>query len=221
MDWAAYQPMSEYATAQRASSTRGELRAALREAVDEAFDKVLHHGGCDAIFYSLRPSYERLPRRSRKRENDPGRHARRTNLRTAKPAAVTAWQGLDTHLATIDTIGRIAAQFGPRTGNFPQIEEYALGDGFRLDDRAIWCTDGPNLELDSAVFRRPGPGTAQPVVPAAGAATHVDSARDRYREWASGQWERQHAGPVASVLDENGKIRELPRPKTPIGQRLP
>jgi len=59
------------------------------------------------------------------------------------------------------------------------------------------------------------------MVPAAGAATHVDSARDRYREWASGQWERQHAGPVASVLDENGKIRELPRPKTPIGQRLP
>jgi len=59
------------------------------------------------------------------------------------------------------------------------------------------------------------------MVPAAGAATHVDSARDRYREWASDQWERQHAGPVASVLDENGKIRELPRPKTPIGQRLP
>jgi len=143
-------------------------------------------------------------------------------LRTAKPAAVTAWQGLDTHLATIDTIGRIAAQFGPRTGNFPQIEEYALGDGFRLDARAIWCTDGPNLELDSAVFRRPDQGhRTSPWFRLPVRLHTVDSARDRYREWASGQWERQHAGPVASVLDENGKIRELPRPKTPIGQRLP
>jgi hypothetical protein len=145
-----------------------------------------------------------------------------TAVRTAKPAAVTAWQGLDTHLATIDTIGRIAAQFGPRTGNFPQIEEYALGDGFRLDARAIWCTDGPNLELDSAVFRRPDQGhRTSPWFRLPVRLHTVDSARDRYREWASGQWERQHAGPVASVLDENGKIRELPRPKTPIGQRLP
>ena len=29
-----------------------------------------------------------------------------------------------------------------------------MGDGFRLDDRAIFGTDGPNLESDSASHRR-------------------------------------------------------------------
>ena len=159
MDWAAYQPMSEYATAQLASSTRGELRQRSEKLSTEAFHKALHDGGCDAIRDSLRPSYDTAAEAiSKARELIPADTPAEQFLRTAKPAAVTAWQGLDTHLATIDTIGRIAAQFGPRIGNFPQIEEYALGDGFRLDDRAIWCTDGPNLELDSAVFRRPDQG---------------------------------------------------------------
>src|SRR5258708_30747727 len=66
----------------------------------------------------------------------------------AAPAAVDAWQKLDSQLATIDAIGRIAAQFGCRTARFPLIEEYTLGDGFRLHDAAIWCCDGPNLVVD-------------------------------------------------------------------------
>jgi hypothetical protein len=44
----------------------------------------------------------------------------------------------------------------------------------------------------------------------------VDSAQARYNEWASGQWERLHAGPMASVIDENGQMHELPRPKNPF-----
>jgi len=38
------------------------------------------------------------------------------------------------------------------------IEEYALADNFRLEDRAIWCTDRPSLEAASAAFRRPDSG---------------------------------------------------------------
>lgn len=136
-------------------------------------------------------------------------------LRTAKPAAVTAWQGLDTHLATIDTIGRIAAQFGPRTGNFPQIEEFALGDGFRLDDRAIWATDG-QLVSDSAVFHRPDQGhRTSPWFRLPLQLHTADSARDRYREWAASEWDRQHGGPMASWIDDKGQAHELPRPVNP------
>jgi len=63
-------------------------------------------------------------------------------LATAKPAAVAAWQGLSEHLAHIEAIAAIAAQFGPRTGNFPMITEYANSDGYKLDDRALFATDG-------------------------------------------------------------------------------
>ena len=67
---------------------------------------------------------------------------------------MAAWQGLDGHLAQIETIARIAAQFGPHTGNFPMITEYANSDGYKLDDRALFATDG-GLVADSALFRGP------------------------------------------------------------------
>ena len=47
----------------------------------------------------------------------------------------------------------------------------------------------------------------------------VASAQARYNEWASGQWERLHAGPMASVIDENGRMRELPRPRNPYAHK--
>ena len=128
------------------------------------------------------------------------------------------WQQLDGHLAAISEIGAIAAQFGPRTGNFPQITEYALGDGFRLEDRAIMCTDGP-IEADSALFRGPGTHRTSPWFRVPLKLHTVDSARDRYRDWASDQWDRQHAGPVASWIDENGKAHEMPRPVNPYRER--
>ena len=53
-------------------------------------------------------------------------------MRVAQPAALAVWQGLDEHLSVIDRIGLVPAQFGPRNGNFPLIEEYALAENFRL-----------------------------------------------------------------------------------------
>ena len=44
----------------------------------------------------------------------------------------------------------------------------------------------------------------------------VDSARDRYRQWASGEWQRLNAGPPTSYLDENGRMHQLPRPENPF-----
>ena len=132
---------------------------------------------------------------------------------------------LDGHLAGLDRIGAIGAAFGPRTGNFPLIDEYTLGDGFRLEDRALFCTNGPNLEADSAAFRRPGTHRTSPWFRLPVRLHTVDSARDRYRDRqrssGGGSWERQHAGPVASVLDANGQMHELPRPKNPYRAKAP
>jgi len=97
--------------------------------------------------------------------NDPiAFHVRKQDTKTtrkikapANPAALATWQGLDTYLGVIEAIGRIAAQFGPRTGDFPAVSEYALADNYRLDDRAFIATGGP-LETDSAAFRRPDQG---------------------------------------------------------------
>jgi hypothetical protein len=66
------------------------------------------------------------------------------------------------------------------------IEEYALADNFRLEDRAIWCTDRPSLEAASAAFRRPDSGHRNsPWFKTALKLHSVDSARDRYRAWAA------------------------------------
>ena len=91
-----------------------------------AFHTALKDGAADEILDSLRSSFDTAAEAiSKARELIPADTPAEQFLRTTKPAAVTAWQGLDTHLATIDTIGRIAAQFGPRTGDFPVINEYA------------------------------------------------------------------------------------------------
>jgi len=73
-------------------------------------------------------------------------------LRTAQPAAISCWQQLDAHLGTVSSIGRIATSFGPR-GDFAVFDEYALSEGFKVSDTAIFCTSGP-LEYDSAIFLR-------------------------------------------------------------------
>jgi hypothetical protein len=150
--------MSEYATAQLARPTRGELRQRSEKLFTEAFHKALHDGGCDAILGSLRPSYDTAAEAiSKARELIPADTPAEQFLRTAKPAAVTAWRGLDTHCRDRhDRPHRRTVRAANR--ELPADRGYALGDGFRLDDRALWCTDGPNLELDSAVFRRPDQG---------------------------------------------------------------
>lgn len=187
-----------------------------------AFHTALKDGAADEILDSLRSSFDKAAQAfTQARTLIPADQPAETFLHNAKPEAVTAWQALDGHLAGLDRIGAIGAAFGPRTGNFPLIDEYTLGDGFRLEDRALFCTNGPNLEADSAAFRRPGTHRTSPWFRLPVRLHTVDSARDRYREWVSGQWERQHAGPVASVLDANGQMHELPRPKNPYRAKAP
>ena len=102
------------------------------------------------------------------------------------------------------------------------IEEYSLGDNFRLDDRAIWCADGPNLEADSKPFRRPDSGhRTSPWFRTALKLHSVDSARDRYRQWAAVEWERINASPPTQWLGDDGQMHEQPRPANPYAQPQP
>ena len=174
------------ATAQMVNTYRGELRWRSERLFVDAFHEALRDGAANELLDGLRPSFDKASAQlAAARDIIPTEQPAEQFLRTANPAAIAAWQHLDGHLATIDTIGRIAAQFGCRTAQFPMIEEYALGDGFRLDDRAIVATDGP-LESDSAVFRHPDQGhRTSPWFRLPLRLHSIDSARERYRQWAA------------------------------------
>lgn len=136
-------------------------------------------------------------------------------LRTAQPAAISCWQQLDAHLGTVSSIGRIATSFGPR-GDFAVFDEYALSEGFKVSDTAIFCTSGP-LEYDSAIFLRgTGIHRASPWFKVSLKLNAVAEARSRYHEWSANEWDLLNSGSPGSVVGEVGKMRELPRPKTPF-----
>jgi hypothetical protein len=165
--------LAEYATTQLASSTRGELRQRSERMFTEAFHRALADGA-DQLLTSLRPVFdEHAEAIAQARNLIPADQPAEQFLRSgAKPAAVTAWQQLDGHLAAINASGAVAASFGPRTGNFPLIEEYALGDGFRLEDRAIFCANGPQPggRLGDLPRHRHPPGI--PLVPGVASTEH-------------------------------------------------
>ena len=91
------------------------------------------------------------------------------------------------------------------------IEKYALGDGFGLDDRAIFCCDG-ELVTDSQPFGRPDRGHRDSPWFKVSLRLHtMDSARDWYRQSTASEWERLHAGPVTRWLGEDGRPKRCSR----------
>ena len=108
---------------------------------------------------------------------------------------IEAWQRVERHIAAVDRIGRIAAQFGTSAAAaFGLLVEYP-GDNFRTDDRALFCCNGPNLETDSVPFLRLGPGQEHrrsPWYQVPLRLNSVSEAAERYRQWCESQWEAQH-----------------------------
>ncbi len=211
--------VTEAASTQAISIYVGELRQRSERMFVEAFHKALAAGACDELLDTLRPAWT---------EHAEAIGAARTLLGSAESSAesilasgeagaISAWQSLPEHITVIDRIGAIASQFAPRLGHFPLIKEAASADGHRLEDRAIWCADG-NLEVDSAAFRRPGTHRHSPWANVPLRLHSVDSARERYRIWASAQWEQQHSGPRGGYIDEDGKMHEHPRPANPYAE---
>ena len=211
------------ATQQQSATYRRDLRTRAEPIVVAAFHQVLKDGAADQILDTLRPQFEKAAAQI---EAARDLIAAETDLAqwlsTAKPEAVTAWQSLDGHLATVSAIGAIAAQFGPRVGNFPLIVEYALADNFRIDDRAVFCADGPHIEIDSAAFQRSTAGhRGSPWFKVSLKLNTVAEAQERYRIFAEASWERVHGGPRESWIDGDGKAHEMPRPENPFKAKVP
>jgi hypothetical protein len=205
------------AHAQMVADYTGDARQRIEPLMVAAFHIALKNSACNEILDSLRPSWDHhaeaiaAARAVLNPESTP-EHI----LASGEPAVITAWQGLNSHLKVIGAIAGIASQFGCRTAIFPQITEYPLGDGFRLDDRAVMCCDGPSLAADSAPFGRPDNGhRTSPWFRVALKLHTVDSARARYNDWASAEWERQHSGPRESIQGADGQFYERPKPPNP------
>ena len=207
--------LAEAAQQQQQITYRAELRRNSEHHFVGVFHRALEAGAADAILDSLRPAFERHAQAVAEARTliPPG--SIDSFLASATPEAVTAWQQLNAHVSALEKIGRIAAAFGPRTGMFPQIVEYTLGDGFRLDDRAIMCTNG-NLPVDSSGFQSPDQGhLSSPWCQTTLKLHTIESAQARYQESAAAEWDKFHSGPQESWIDENGQAHEKPRPTNP------
>jgi hypothetical protein len=77
-------------------------------------------------------------------------------------------------------------------------DEYALSEGFKVSDTAIFCTSGP-LEYDSAIFLRgTGIHRASPWFKVSLKLNAVAEARARYREWCADEWDLLNSGSPGS-----------------------
>ena len=208
----------EAAHAQLINTYAGELRARCERLFVEQFHKALRDGACDELLSSLRPIWDQhsaavSEARSQINSDSTAEHI----LESGSATLVACWQQLPGHLAALNQIAMVARQFGPRVGNFPMIEEYANSDGYKLEDSALWCAAG-NLEADSAAFRRPGTHRQSPLFNVVLKLNTVAEARDRYRMWASAQWESRHSGPTGGWIDEDGAYHETPHPANPYAE---
>ena len=98
------------------------------------------------------------------------------------------------------------------------IDEYANADNFRLEDRAICCTDGSNLRSRQRAVP-PSRRTRQRAVDFKTALKlhSVYSARDHYRVCGCVRMGAiaPRPGPGTQWLDEHGTLHEQPRPVNP------
>jgi len=187
-----------------------------------AWHREVKAGAADQILDSLRPNFdEHAAAIAHARSLFNAESTAEQIIESGEPELVTAWQGLNAHLAAIGRIAAVARQFGPRLGDYPQITEYALGENMRLTDTAIICTDGP-LEADSAVFNRPDQGhRTSPYFRCSLRLHSVESAQDRYNAWAADEFDRIHSGPRGGWIDPaTGEMHENPVPENPYRQKI-
>jgi hypothetical protein len=208
--------ITEAAHTQMVNTYLGELRQRSERMFVEQFHKALRSGACDELLGTLRPIWDEHAAAvgQAKHQISPESSVEHI-IMSGDSGLVECWQQLPEHLAALNRIALVARQFGPRVGNFPLVREFAnAADNYKLEDSAIWCAAG-NLEADSAAFRRPGTHRQSPLFNVTLRLNTLEQARERYRIWASAQWEQQHSGPTGGWIDEDGEYHEQPRPANP------
>jgi hypothetical protein len=204
------------ATAQQIATYRGDLARRSEHVLVGEFHRQLAAGAADQILDSVREKFQAAADQiTHARTLIPMQSSPEHILATAGDGALQAWRTLDEHIRIVDVIGtRIASAFGPRLGNFPQVTEFALGDGSRLEDRALMACAG-DLVTDSSFFRQPGSHRNSPWCRAELRLNSIGEARDRYNRWAAVEFDRIHSGPQESWIDDKGQAHERPRPENP------
>jgi hypothetical protein len=210
------------ATAAAASiAYRQELARSCGHTLLGAFHRAVKGGAADEILNSLRPAFDKAAAAIDAAmslinpESTP-----EAVLAGGAPGTIEAWQGLDKHVRAVARIGAVAAAFGPRNGNFPQIVEHPPIDNFRLHDLALLCTSGP-LIADSALFSTPDRGhRTSPWARTALQLHSIESARARYNAWAADEVDAVNSSrPRGGWIDEHGRMHQDPVPPNPFREK--
>jgi hypothetical protein len=205
------------ATTKMVTAYRGDLALRSEHVLVGEWHSQLEAGAADQILDSVRKKFQAAAEQiAHARTLIPMQSSPEHILATAGDGALEAWRTLDEHIRIVDVIAtRIAAQFGPRLGNFPQVTEFALADGHRLEDRALFATAG-DLETDSSSFRKPGSHRNSPWCATELRLNTISEAQDRYNHWAAVEFDRLHSGPQELWVDEKGDAHQKPRPRNPF-----
>ena len=119
------------ATAQMVNAYRVDLALRSEHVLVGEWHRQLEGGCADEILDAVRGKFQAAADQiARAPTLIPMQSSPEHILATAGDGALEAWRTLDEHIRIVDVIGtRIAAQFGPRLGAFPQVTEFPLGDG--------------------------------------------------------------------------------------------
>ena len=204
------------ATAQMVNVYRGDLARRSEHVLVGEFHRQLEAGAADRILASVRGKFQAAADQiDRARTLIPLQSSPEHILATAGDGALEAWHTLEEHIRMVDVIGtRIPSAFAPRLGAFPQVTEFTLADGSKLEDRALMACAG-DLETDSSFFRKPGSHRNSPWCQTELRLNTIGEAQDRYNQWAAVEFDRIHSGPTESWVDEKGNAHQKPRPKNP------
>jgi hypothetical protein len=203
--------IAEAAVAQSVADYRAGLAPRVERVVVERWHKTLRDGAADLVLTSLRKSFDTHAKAiGVARELIPRETELTQWLATAKPEAVTAWQGLGDHITALTAIGNIAAAFGARPlARFSLIKEIP-GDNYATSDVALYCCCG-GLVGDSAPFLAIDRGhraSAWMAVPLR--LNSVAQAKERYRAWCEGEWSKIHATTTVQYTNPvDGSVSEL------------
>ena len=215
--------LPQAATTAMITAYRKTLSADTERHLLSTWHRLMDKGCADQILNSMRPTFDAHAKKIAEAKSlginteSDAEHI----LATAEPGVTEAWRTLGDHINAIGKVVLCARNFGPKpTSMFSQIAEAPDADNFRLADEALMATAGP-LEQESAWFLKPdGPHRASALFRVSLKLHSIESARQRYADYAAECWDGLHSGPVGGWLDEHSNYHENERPINPYRAKV-